>query len=365
MNRTHLDQIIKNYMDNFEATHSSRASEDRNELLKWDAVSCFKSYWDKDDPHFSEMFERAMNDTKQLLENQAAQPITGILRLLEYPGETEYVRGCFDLLFSDSTDLEQKSHRVEMFLDMMNVKLKKYFSGSFKYVQTMEHVVFYMNLYQPEDNFIYQGTEAKCWALCMDVPAKFGTKNFSLQEYYDMCQDTLDALEDYPELIEKVQDTTSELMLNFDDQLHLLVYDIISCATTYKYHEQFGIKSTGNRTTAQSAAKKAEELQKKKKIEACDLSLQDIVIPELPNITGMAVSHKKFGEGTVTSIADGKMTIQFAIGEKKLKYPDPFATGFMSLDNEEYMQIFANYHRAVAQKETITFKKNLVAKNLY
>lgn len=44
---------------------------------------------------------------------------------------------------------------------------------------------------------------------------------------------------------------------------------------------------------------------------------------------GISVVHKKFGEGTVTEIANGKIYIDFAEGSKTLQFPGAFENGFL------------------------------------
>ena len=48
---------------------------------------------------------------------------------------------------------------------------------------------------------------------------------------------------------------------------------------------------------------------------------------------GITVSHKKFGDGTVSWMSnDGKyIRIKFAVGEKQFVFPDAFISGFLAL----------------------------------
>lgn len=48
---------------------------------------------------------------------------------------------------------------------------------------------------------------------------------------------------------------------------------------------------------------------------------------------GITVSHKKFGDGTVSWMSnDGKyIRIKFSVGEKQFVFPDAFISGFLAL----------------------------------
>lgn len=52
---------------------------------------------------------------------------------------------------------------------------------------------------------------------------------------------------------------------------------------------------------------------------------------------GITVSHKKFGDGTVSWISnDGKyIRIKFAVGEKQFVFPDSFVLGFLKLQKQD------------------------------
>ena len=52
---------------------------------------------------------------------------------------------------------------------------------------------------------------------------------------------------------------------------------------------------------------------------------------------GITVSHKKFGDGTVSWMSnDGKyIRIKFAVGEKQFVFPDSFVLGFLKLQKQD------------------------------
>ena len=52
---------------------------------------------------------------------------------------------------------------------------------------------------------------------------------------------------------------------------------------------------------------------------------------------GITVTHKKFGDGTVSWMSnDGKyIRIKFAVGEKQFVFPDSFVLGFLKLQKQD------------------------------
>ena len=50
------------------------------------------------------------------------------------------------------------------------------------------------------------------------------------------------------------------------------------------------------------------------------------------NLIGQKVSHKAFGEGTVTNHSGNYLTIEFKVGEKKFSYPNAFENFLNSID---------------------------------
>lgn len=52
-------------------------------------------------------------------------------------------------------------------------------------------------------------------------------------------------------------------------------------------------------------------------------------------LMGETVNHARFGKGTIVSVEDRRMTVQFAqpFGEKRFVYPDAFET-YLMVENE-------------------------------
>lgn len=103
-----------------------------------------------------------------------------------------------------------------------------------------------MNLWKPEENYIFKFTEAKAWADSIEYGDDFGSgSDFSLEKYYAMCDELLVELPKYDKLMELHRKRFLREAKGFDDNLHILVYDIIYCAHAYNFHSEMDIpKST-------------------------------------------------------------------------------------------------------------------------
>lgn len=156
-----------------------------NEGYKWKAVTIFQKYWDIESDNFPQMFADALKDTSNLIDNATVQPIGGIKMLLSHEEEVEFVRAAFDELFSDDNgDLEDRNDRINSFMDKINKKIDTYVSGSWKYPQSRASVIYYLNLWRPEENYIFKSTEATDWANCVEFGGDFCSGvTFSLAEY--------------------------------------------------------------------------------------------------------------------------------------------------------------------------------------
>ena len=84
----------------------------------------------------------------------------------------------------------------------VNARIEKYVSGSWKYPQNRNSVIYYLNLWKPEENYIFKATEAVAWANCIEYGDDLGSgKPFSLKKYYKMCDELLDEIKDNQELL--------------------------------------------------------------------------------------------------------------------------------------------------------------------
>ena len=106
--------------------------------------------------------------------------------------------------------------------------------------------------------------------------------------------------------------------------------------------------------TAQSKKKSPTEIRKERRIasyqECIDQNKDTIVKMEEArkkiagaDVVGMPVSHKTFGNGTVTDQTRSTITVKFVFGDKRFVMPDAFVDGFLATDDPELIEQFNQY----------------------
>lgn len=334
MNKHNLNLILEQYVSRFAELNDVDGND---EGYKWRAESCFVKHWDIDAEDFASMFKESMGEMSNLIDNATVQPVGGILLLLKQPGEVEFVRECFRELYKeDSGDLDARQDRILSFMEKINAKIEQYASGSWKYPQKMNNVIYYLNLRYPSDNYIFKATEATEWANCIEYGDDFGSgETFSLAKYYKMCDELLAAVSENEEIMELHSRRFEKEARGYDDELHILVYDIIYCAHTYLFYTD-GIIQT---TSTKERMKKAQIREELEQLEvmlasATERSQKYKDTPEYSiDMIGMEVAHKVFGKGLVVSQANGIQVISFPVGEKKFQFPTAYTGGFLKADD--------------------------------
>ena len=80
MNRKNFETVLEQYMGRLAGLEQA---DDSDQVYKWRAVGCFKRFWNLDAADFAGMFEKAMREAGNLLDDAAMQPVAG-LRMLMY-----------------------------------------------------------------------------------------------------------------------------------------------------------------------------------------------------------------------------------------------------------------------------------------
>ena len=366
MNKIHLHNILQQYIEKYDFLDDPKGND---EGYKWDIVNSFKANWDINTKDFPDMFKKAFAEVQKtnLIDNKTVQPIGGITLLLKYDDEVEFVRECFKELFSDDNgDINLRQERIETFIDKINSHIDKYVKGSWKYPQQRNNVIYYLNLWKPEENYIFKSTEATEWANCIEFADDFGSGNsFSLKKYYTMCDELCSELKNNEEIMHLYEVRKKEKAKNFDDDGHILVYDIIYCAKAYNLYKNVPTLkklSTKQRMHLAETAEKREHLLERLTELSAEFERLSVVI-KLPNITGESVSHKKWGVGTVVTCENGFVEVEFAEGIKKLQYPDSI-NKFIALSTDKYSTTIEDYLLNEQEKKNIEIELKNVKREL-
>ena len=338
MNKKNLDKIIEQYINNFDYLNRSEAEGGADEGYKWRVISSFKRYWDIEAADFSTMLQKAMADISKtnLINNSTVQPILGLINLSKMEGQAEFLREEFKkLLAEDDGDIDNRGDRVNSFMDNVNERLDIKLNGSWKSQQPRNAVIFYLNLWRPEDNYLFKATEAKEWADCIEYADDFGSgSNFSLRKYYKMCDELRDALNDYPELLDLNRERVAREAVGFDDDNHLLAFDIIYCSHYMSFYREcpsLGV-STKERIRIARRREQEEHIDKEITEKTNEIERLEKDIKPVPELKGKTVNHKKFGTGQITAHNGNLLTVNFGSEEKKFQ-EEAILKGFLSVDN--------------------------------
>lgn len=337
MNFEHLDMILNQYIQNFDELN---AREGHDEGYKWRAVRCFQEQWNRDESAWEDglagKFKAATKETENLVDNAWVQPNAGILALLKHKQEEDFVRACFEELFcADNGDLNKRWDRIVAFMEKINDRLDHY--GKPKtYRQTNNSVIYYLNLWRPEENYIFKATEVKSWAQCIEYGDDFGEgKSFSLDKYYRMCDELLAELPKYEELMHLHNERAAKEMQGYDDKLHILVYDIIYCAEHYGFYSRMHIEKLSATERVRRAKIRDQQKTLAQQIHEKEDQLKMLEVSKiaLPDLTGFDVRHRVFGSGKVISCSDEKLTIDFAGSQKILSHIDIIAKEILCFED--------------------------------
>ena len=352
MNTENLNGILAQYIGHCKA----RAAAAEGSF--WRAADCFGVNWDIDDSDFPTMFADAMQQAKLTMDNPALQPIGGLQNLLLRDMEVELVRECFRWLFKeDDGDIPKRRGRAELFADQINGRFRRVFPRMTKYTMNTANAVFFLNLWEPYDNYFYNAAEAKAWADYFDYEGDFGGGTaLDLPRYYTMCNDLLAELENYPELIALHKAYVEQELGGIDDCRHLLVYDILHTA----YTEQFYPRGYARSATTKERAKAVKE--KNARAELCirigehEQALQELLAnpAELPDLTGCKITHKMFGAGTVQPSEGQFMVIDFNGTLKKFSYTASMNSGYLTAEDlavEAELQAYQDYNKTKERLE--------------
>lgn len=356
MNRENLNAVLEAYVERFDKLNDINGND---EGYKWRATTWFKKHWDIDAEDFVTMFKLAMKNTANLIDNARVQPIGGILELLKHKEEVEFVRKCFRELFSeDDGDLIVRQKRVDSFCKKINERIERYIVGSYRYTQKYNHAIYYLNLWRPEDNYIFKSTEANEWANCVEYGDDFGSgATFSLEKYYRMCDELLAELPSHCELMRLHNERIKKEMQGYDDKLHILVYDIIYCACAKAYNLYRGISVSKSSAKERIKNIHTRQMRETLQIEITEKEnnlrdMEDISI-DLPDITGECLQHKKFGNGVIISCMRNVLSVDFLGENKNFQYPDAFLQGYLILENNLSYDKIVQIDRVKKKKKTL------------
>jgi len=375
MNNDTINQVFAHYIENFAFVNSG----DHIEYYKWQVCYEFKTLMDEALAAPSDEFAKALMKAKKCTSNMIdsfTTPFYGLVRFAEEEPET--VRQMFiDLYASDDGDLSVQMNKIEAFFNKSNELLEKYSPDSYLYKQNSHSVSAYLFLYDPDHHYMYKASECKTMADCIGFYDDWGSgDNIRLDVFYRMCDEILEEINKCPELLdtnESRYDGRLKLRpgeLHRDTNKHILLFDIIWVCMAYGMFDAipFMKPTTKERKLYVENKEKAEKLKV-----AYDAAMKNEA--ELEEAleyfstavrVGDTVTHKKYGEGTVSQVNTQYIFIDFpSQGEiKQLGLPVVIANGIIKYNADDFDEKLSKYKTVMSKASSIPKQLDFAAKAL-
>ena len=346
MNIEHLNELVHNYMEQFNLVNN----DDHHEYYKWEAFKEFQQVWDLDASDFAVMFKLAVSNTENLINNHIVQPANGIVKLPERSELTEQVRALFRTLLytEDNGNIMARQERIERFVDDANALLAVHEPGKSKYQQDFRSGLFYLNLFAPGKNYLFKATQARAFMQCVEFEDDFGRGSaFNLETYYTMCDQLVSYIEQTEELKQLHKERLTDTMCT-NDNWHLLAFDLIYCALTYDLYKGIDIlvpqkaisrkqiEREKNQATMQELGRLQEQL--------FDLQKERDLYDDFSAI-GLELHHKSFGVGKVVKQDNKYLVVHFEDQERNFLLPDSFKTPLLTLPDPEIAEYISSMNK--------------------
>lgn len=376
MNTENMEQVISCYIKNFAMIND----EEHQEYYKWQICHEFPFLMDEALNSSDENFPKALYKAKACTSNiidSFTQPFYGLVKFAEEEPAT--VKQMFkDLYAPDNGDLNLQMKRIETFINCSNELLEKYYPGSYLYKQNSHSVSSYLFLYDPEHHYMYKANECNTMANCIEFYDSWGSgDNIKLDVFYRMCDEMIEYIKKSHALLTTNQSRyDGELKFSREGELHpdlnkhILLFDIIYCSRVYSLFDtiSFSRPNSKEKKLLLEYKNKAQKLKEEYDVakELNDMLNEAIEYFSSAVDNGDIVNHKKYGQGTVTSINGKYIYIKFSdeVEEKQFGLPVVIANGILSYANDDFEEKVLKYKSVLAKAQTIPGRLDSAAKAL-
>lgn len=376
MNTENMEQVISCYIKNFAMIND----EEHQEYYKWQICHEFPILMDEalnsSDENFSKALYKAKSCTSNIIDS-FTQPFYGLVKFAEEEPAT--VKQMFkDLYAPDNGDLNLQMERIETFINRSNELLEKYYPGSYLYKQNSHSVSSYLFLYDPEHHYMYKANECNTMANCIEFYDSWGAgDNIKLDVFYRMCDEMIEYIKkSYALLTTNQSRYDRELKFSRKGELHpdlnkhILLFDIIYCSRVYSLFDtiSFSKPNSKEKKLLLEYKNKAQKLKEEYDVakELNDMLNEAIEYFSSAVDNGDIVNHKKYGQGTVTSINGKYIYIKFSDEEEEKQFglPVVIANGILSYANDDFEEKVLKYKSVLAKAQTIPGRLDSAAKTL-
>lgn len=372
MNRSHFDQIIDNYAARFVELNTG----DNNEVYKWEIAAKFRPMMDAalaaDDTDFPAKLAAVVLLTEQTIDNGAELAFHA---LADYArSEPQAVRNALhQLLTPDGGDLEARTQCFTEFLNFCESMRAKYCPDSWRYRASIRLPMMITGFYDPDHYYMYKASQAQAYADCVEFYDDWGSgAKMDLRLYHRMCDELIETIKLHPKfkIIRDTRKNYTEKPLHPDTELHILAFDVIFCSTVYNLFE-------GIHYSVRNAEEKRIHLEKMNEArnaranhaEALDrmarLDYAEAFFAEKLSV-GSAVTHKRFGVGTITGLSGKIIEARFSGLDhpSKLVWRDCVKTGLLSFKMDENAAEYDELVTLLCQAEVIRKNAAITEKKL-
>ena len=214
--RTRLKEVLIQYKQSFVSQRWG------DEKYKWEAVKWFQDNWDVNAPDFTEMLNRSLEKTFNLLASANNFPKGMIVGFSKHAPEE--VRSMFIALFDESKDIWE---RINAFKMQASILLEKYGNGAAQHYQYENAITTYLWLRYPDKYYIYKFGEVKTVAseLESDYRFKKGAYADNIRSFLRLYDEISEALKEDTELVNLFQSQLTENCYP-DPELKTLTIDV-------------------------------------------------------------------------------------------------------------------------------------------
>ena len=214
--RTRLKEVLVQYKQSFVSQRWG------DEKYKWEAVKWFQDNWDVNAPDFTEMLNRSLEKTFNLLASANNFPKGMIVGFSKHAPEE--VRSMFIALYDESKDVWE---RINAFKMQASILLEKYGNGAAQHYQYENAITTYLWLRYPDKYYIYKFGEVKSVASELESDHRFkkGAYADNIRNFLRLYDEISEALKEDTELVNLFQ---SQLTDNCypDPELKTLTIDV-------------------------------------------------------------------------------------------------------------------------------------------
>ncbi len=350
MNKDNLHELINRYENNYHLVTTAPTEE----KFKWGAVRGFRDVWFSDNAQampFSELFSAAAKESSVLIDNSMISPTIGIVKMAE---QSEDVERLFrEVLFADYTTVSELQDHMDQFLEGIEIIRQKLFPRFYRYKQDRHATSCYLSFYAPEKHFIYRYSEAEEFAQYIEFGKDLGSgSNFKLENYYELAEIVVEALNEHPSLIEKYNAFFKDNdQYYYDQSLHIMAFDLMYCSRCYNFYSgmHHANKKDSIKAYTEQQLKEKEAAERIKRITELEDAIHELDVQMEPyeeiSLLGVEVTERTNGTGTVIAQDGGMITVRFSskttsyIINKKYKMrphfenDDEIVEAFTELDN--------------------------------